>query len=713
MSALFPGDRRVWWIAAASLVLTLTVTAVWLATSHETYTGTNSVAVRSVAADLRDGEELCVPGVDLPARTGAVRVGAFWEGDSRPALALRVQNGSDTHVGRLAGARERSPVTGARPDVPIEPLTGAGRGSVCITPHGGPIRLGGMLDLPGDQQAPTVGGRPLDARIALWFLPPAGEERSLLALVPDMLERAALFRPEPIGEWTYVALLLLMWPLVAYAVARLLATRLAGTCGGLRTGLQVGAISFAVAAGWALVTPPFDAPDEPEHFAYAQSFAETGKAPEASQGRRPAYSSRAVLALDAMRIYSHVEAPDGRPPWDARAERRWHAAMDRSPGRQDDGGGYLTSTSTHSPVYYALTIPAYELADDPFSQLTLMRLVSALLGAVAAVCAFLTVRELLPRHEWAAVAAGLVVALQPMFAFISGSLNNDAGVNAAAALVIFLLVRGLRRGLSIPLALALGATLAVLPLMKGTGYAIYPAAAVGGAGMLWRRHGRAELAPYAVAAAAFGAVYLVWSAIADSFGRTTFTTPGGASPTGSGGIGAKVLTHVNGYLSYLWQVFLPKLWFMNDLHLTDWPARQIYIERGWAAFGWYAFTFPGWVYTFIAVAVIAALFLCVVTIWRERRAALARGWEIAVLATALIGVIAGVEAAYFSTTPVAVLPEQGRYAFTAMVPLAAVAVGACFALGRRHAPLAAAVLVAGLTGFSFCAQVLGFTSFYS
>jgi hypothetical protein len=712
-SALFPGDRRVWWIAAGATLLTLAVVIVWLATTHETYAGTNSVAVRSVAADVAAGEQLCVPGVDVPERTAAVRFGAFWTGSSRPELELRVRAGSATRIGRLAGGTEVSPVTGARPDVPIRPLTRAGRGSVCLTPRGGAIRLGGMLDLPGDQRAPTVDGRPLDARIALWFIPSAGEERSLLTLVPELLERAALFRPDPIGEWTYVLLILLVWPVVAYSVARLMATRLAGVSGGARTALLVAAIGFTVAASWALVTPPFDAPDEPEHFAYAQSFAETGKAPEGSPGRRPAYSSRAVAALDAMRIYSHVEAPDGRPPWDAGAERRWQARMERSPGRQDDGGGYLTSTSTHSPAYYALTVPAYELADDPFSQLLLMRLVSALLGASAAACAFLTVRELLPRHEWAALAAGLVVALQPMFAFISGSLNNDAGVNAAAALLVFLLVRGLRRGLSIPLALAIGAVLAVMPLLKGTGYAVYPAAAIGIAGMLWRRHRRSDVAPYASLAGCFGAVYLIWSTIADSFGRTTFTTPGGASPAGSGGIGDKVLIHFTGYLSYVWQVFLPKLWFMYDLHLTDWPARQIYIERGWAAFGWYAFTFPGWVYTVIAVAVIAALVLCAVTLLRERRPALARGWEIAVLATALAGVVAGVEAAYFSTTPVAILPEQGRYAFTAVVPLAAVAVGACFAFGRRRAPVVAALLLAALTGFSLCAQVLGFTSFYS
>jgi hypothetical protein len=275
------------------------------------------------------------------------------------------------------------------------------------------------------------------------------------------------------------------------------------------------------------------------------------------------------------------------------------------------------------------------------------------------------------------------------------------------------MVRALRRGLTIRLALALGACVVALPLAKGTGYAVYPAVIVGVAGMLWRRHTRADITPYAALGVSFAALYVLWSQIADSFGRTVFTTPGGASPTGAGGIGDKVVQHFTGYLSYLWQVFLPKLPFMAELQKPSWPFYDIYIERGWAAFGWYAFTFPPWVYALITVGVVGAFVLSGVTLWREPAAARSRVWELLVLATALVGVIAGVEAAYFNTFAVDNLLEQGRYAFTAIVPLAALAVGACFAFGRRRAPLVATVLVCALGMLAFCSQVLGFTSFYA
>jgi hypothetical protein len=116
------------------------------------------------------------------------------------------------------------------------------------------------------------------------------------------------------------------------------------------------------------------------------------------------------------------------------------------------------------------------------------------------------------------------------------------------------------------------------------------------------------------------------------------------------------------------------------------------------------------VYAVIVAGVIGAFLLCGVTAWRERNALRARGWEIAVLDAALV---AGVEAAYFSTEPVENLPEQGRYAFTAIVPFAAVAVGACLAFGRGRARLVAAGLVSVMRGLAFCGQLLGFTSFFA
>ena len=61
--------------------------------------------------------------------------------------------------------------------------------------------------------------------------------------------------------------------------------------------------------------------------------------------------------------------------------------------RDNDGGGYQT-TSSYGPLYYYAVAPGYLVASggSAFSQLEGVRLMSALIGALAAVFAFLTVR---------------------------------------------------------------------------------------------------------------------------------------------------------------------------------------------------------------------------------------------------------------------------------------------------------------------------------
>jgi hypothetical protein len=543
--------------------------------------------------------------------------------------------------------------------------------------------------------------------IALWFLPPKGEQRSVLGLLGRALHRAALFRPGWVGAWTYVLLLFVLEPLLWLVALRLVATRAAGRTGGARTALAVGGVAFAAAATWGLITPPFDAPDEPEHYSYVQTLAETGDLPDKAPGRHPPYSSRLTISLDTLRLYGRVQQKDERAPWTERGRT--------SAGRDDDGGGYLVASSTHAPPYYALSAAAYLAtpSHDTFSKLLSMRLLSALLAGLTAALTFLALRELLPRREWAAVAGGLLVAFQPMFGFIAGSVNNDNGVNAAAALLMFLLLRGLRRGLTWRLGLALGTTLVLLPLVKGTGYALYPAAIVAVAGMVWRRHGRPELPGYAAVAGSFVALQAAWAAIAGGLGRATFTTPGGQSPTASTGLLGGVVRHPLDYLNYVWQVFLPRLPFMKDVAIQHWPAFNIYVERGWAAFGWYAMEFPKWVYVVIAAAMLGAGALCALAVWRERGAARPQALEIAVLLLALVGVIGGVEAAYFTTQGRLTVAEQGRYAFTAMVPLAAIAVGATFAFGRRRAPVLAGAGVAAVAGLTLASHWLALTRFFT
>jgi 4-amino-4-deoxy-L-arabinose transferase-like glycosyltransferase len=710
------GDRRVWLVAAVTGALFAAAIAYYLLDDrYPTFTGTNSVGYRGPVVDVHAGQRLCVPQLVVPPRTGFVRF-KVRSGPSRPGFATQLQAGQTVIRSRIPPAPARGDLA---VDVPIPQAAGLDAdvpGRLCLTPLSGSVGVGGMANVYQDlpQTAPTLDGTPLpNARIGVWFLPPSDERHSLLSQSSDVLERATLFRPGFVGEWTYAVLLLVLLPLILVAAIRLLALAADGSAPRMGAAGAVALIAFGNAFVWVLVTPPFDTPDEIDHFAYAQSIAETGTAPEPAGGKRSPWSSEEVVALDGVRLVSYIEQPDGRPPWLPVDERAWAARERREDPVRDNGGGYQ-STSTHSPLYYSLVTPPYLLlgGQSIFSRITAMRMVSALLGALTALFAFALVLELLPRRPFLAVAAGLLVAFQPMFSFMSGAINNDMGVNAAAAALLFLLMRGLRRGLTVPLAAAIGVTLVVAPLAKGTALALYPAAALALGGMLWRRRSRADLPAYATLAAAFGLAVVAWALIAPAFDRSFFTTPGGTSPTGSGGVGTQVLENPTAYLSYLWQEFLPRLPFMTDLHPQRWPAFDIYVERGWAAFGWYAIMFPRWVYVAIAGTMLAAGALCGLAIWRERAAARPRALELTVLVVAIAGMVVGVAAAYFTPEGRSVVAEQGRYAFTVIGALAAVAIGACVAFGRGLIVTAATVMVAAMMSLSVASLLLALSGFY-
>ena len=719
MRRLVPGDRRVWLAGGGVLAAVLIVLAVYLARPGIHYTGTNSVGVRSMVTDVGDGKRLCIPELRIPGGTARAELTATWNGERMPRFRVeRWTGGSRAYRG---ATQPTGPLPGAGPAALVvdigETPSGTERlnSSVCITPVGGATSIGGTAGIQADQSAPTLAGSPIESRVAVRFLPSAGERQTYLDLLGKAFDRAALFRPGVVAPWWYAAIFFVVAPLLWFFSLRTLAVASRGEARAPRIALTVALVAVVNAAAWALITPAWQGPDEPDHFAYLQTLAEQGELPDKQPGGAGAFSSRSVVALDATRTYSVVGLSDTKPPWLPADEERYRERLAESPGSEDDGGGYLVSTSAHLPGYYGLVLPGYLLADSQstFSELTAMRLISALLAGLAALCTFLTVRELAPRRLWLVAAAGFLVAFQPMVAFMFGVLNNDAGVNAAAALLVYLLVRGLRRGLTVPLAAALGITLALLTTMKGTGAALYPAAAFALIGMLWRRHRVADLAGYATLALTAVGIYGLRRAVVSALEPEPIPGAGPASVAAAANVLDRVLDQPGLYISYTWQMFLPRLLFMNDLHVQRWPAFDVFIQNGWAAFGWVAIHFPQWVYYVIAVVSLAAGALCVIAVVRRRRTALRLGWELGTLLLVLAGVAFGVEAAYFTGQPRPVPAEQGRYIFTALVPLAAIAVGASLAFRDRVAVVVASGLVAATMGFGYASQFLTLGGFFT
>lgn len=722
-----PGDRRVWTTAAVVLGVMAIITLVSLLKPREVVIGSNAVAPRDAGIVVDGGQELCNARIRVPSGTQRIRYSIDTRTDPKPAMTLEVKLWeSKDHRGTggavLRGSRPEVDEPGLRnvditldravPDTP----DGYTMADLCLTPKTGTIYPWGRTLQGNADRTPTLDGKPTAPfRISYAFLAKDHVERSMLAQLGTIFGRAAMWRAGWVGTWTYWLIFFGVLPLLIYGGVRLLAT--ASGLSLRRAGTGVVVLTIGMAATWALISPTFQTPDESEHFGAVQYFAETGEwVDSAPVEGRIQWSSQEAVAIDATRELTVFERQNARMPWLEAYEKAWQD-RDKNHGKglpKDNGGGYHPAVSAHSPAYYALMSPAYLLARDhsPYAQVLAVRWMNAILGGFTALFAFLAVGELLTRRREIAVAGGLMVGFAPMFSFIAGAINNDNSVNLACAALVWLCVRGLRRGLTWRLAIALGVVLALTPIFKATGYELYPSTLFAVAFMLWRGKGlRSTWIGGAAAVAGFAAITLVWGEVASSFGRDVLTTPGGTSPTGVGG-----LTDIKRYASWMWQVLVPfKLPGLRDLTVMRWPFFDIYIREAFGAFGWYAIKFTQLAYVLILVvcAFTAGLGARLAVIeWRTVKARLP---EALFLISVPVAVVFAVEAAYtnLGNVPFDGTPEQGRYVFPAIAAIATLAAVATLGAGRRRATIVATTFVCLLVGTTAAGMWLTFQSFYT
>jgi hypothetical protein len=722
-ASIVAGDRRIWLTAAIAAVPLIAVIVLYCVHPRNYYTGSNNVEVYTYVAQTPAGERVCVPGLDVPSDTRRIRLQLLSQTTTRPTLHMVLTPagaGPSVHSTLEPTTVPPNRISTALFPVSRLPASVADKPATMCLSAAGLVNWGGTPFLaPARVDAPTIGGRPIAARVAVWYLPDAGARRSYLSRASEILSRASLFRAGAVGPWLYVVILLLVLPGLALASVRTLALAVgrSGSSSGVR---RLATCVFAIAAinfmCWSLITPPFQAPDEVDHFAYTQSLVERGEAPSRDPASpRGRWSSAEGVALEDMSFLTDRQVGDTFVPWSQWQDTAYRLDTHRLHPSAGDGGGNETA-ALHGAVYYAALAPAYALASDsPLAQLTLMRFASAVIGALVVLFAFLIVRELAPGRQWLAVLAALLIAYEPMYGFISGSVNNDVGVNAAAAALELLLILILRRGVTVRLGLLAGSLLVVLPIIKGTAYSLYPVAALVLLVTLVRHHRRIDLPGWAALVLSGVAILIASRALGGIFHSVAATGAGTPAEAGTvKGAVSEAIAHPGGYLSYVWQVFLPRLSFMAA-HFEPgvWPAFVIFVERGWGAFGWYDVFFPVWVYVVIVVVMLSVPLLALLAALREWAYVRRNALTAAALILMPLAVVAGFEGAFFTMGKRPAIAEFGRYAFPAIAPLAVLVVGCLHAFGRRWVLFAGVSLLVAMLGLSYASQLLTLTAFYA
>lgn len=481
----------------------------------------------------------------------------------------------------------------------------------------------------------------------------------------------------------------------------------AGRLRGLPTAAWICAlVAFLNAACWSVISPPFQLPDEPSHFAYAQHLAQTGHLPSSGSQAFPEAERAAMNYLLQQKVRFSPEYHTIGSLAQQRTLERWLSLplSRRQPGAAGEA-------ATEPPLYYALETVPYLLGSGGtlLDSLALMRLLSALCGALTALFCFLFLRETLPGARWAWTVGGLAVALAPTVAMMSGAVNPDALLFAVSSALFYCLARAFRRGLTRRLALTIGAVLAAGCLTKLIFLGLLPGALVALA-LLTVRQARVSgaaawgsLALALLACAVPVGLYLLDDALS---GRSTvqFLANGVAQK------GDRGHTGVLSELAYIWQLYLPRLPGMaTALHGIS--GEQIWFERLVGRYGWLDTTFPAWVVkaALLPAALAAVLLARGVVIYR--RALWRRRAEIAIYALLCLGVLGVVGASDYRG------PAPGEYLqLRYLLPLAAVGAAALTlaarGAGRRWETLAGAFLVLLVLAHDVFSQLLVISRYY-
>ncbi|HTA97406.1 MAG TPA: DUF2142 domain-containing protein [Solirubrobacteraceae bacterium] len=449
-------------------------------------------------------------------------------------------------------------------------------------------------------------------------------------------------------------------------------------------------MAFLNAACWSLITPPFQAPDEPDHFAYVQQLAETGSLPSSpAEG----YSEEENVALQGLKQKAIFLSPTAHTI----SLRSEQVRLDNelaAPFAKRGAGGAGTATS-EPPLYYALQTIPYGLGSGGtiLERLELMRLLSAVMAALTALFVFLFLREALPGAPWAWTVGGLGVALAPSLGFISGAVNPDTMLFAVCAALFYCFARAFRRGLTPRLALMIGGVMAVGFLTKLNFLGLAPGALLGLV-LLARREGRTlgHAAYYRLLAPCLLIGFspaILYALVNMASGHPTL----GIISKAFGGVigGHASIPHE---LSYIWQLYLPRLPWMHSYFGELFTTRQIWFNGQVGLYGWLDTVFPGWVYDVVLLPVALIGVLCVRELVIGRTVLRARATELIIYAAMSFGVLMLVGISGYQN--ISLYPTEfaePRYVLPMLALWGAVLALAARGAGRRWGPVAGVLIV--------------------
>jgi Predicted membrane protein (DUF2142) len=693
---------------AVALALLAGAIYVVLSGSPPTVAGRHPIPTRNLAALASGRRSTCQNGGTIPRHTSAIRLP--FSGNFGPRVSISVSSGDQ----RLISAEQaagwgpaQALVVPLDDDVP-GPIP---RAVICVT-LGPPV---GTFQINS-----TKSGTHLE------YLRPGA--RSWLSRASSVAYHMGLGRAAS-GVWVVFLVLALMIGIVALVArlefgggatsvqspakasagpSKLLRSAIAGLWRAPNAAEICVLVAFLNAVCWSVITPPFQVPDEPSHFAYTQQLAENKQLPTSGGSDLSPEEEVVLRDLHQARVSLH---PENHTISSGAEQRRLQKDLARGLSRK--GGGGAEGAASDPPLYYLLEVVPYELgsAATLLDQLELMRLLSALMAGLTALFVFLFVREVVPAVPWAWVVGGLSVALAPLLGFMSGAVNPDSMLFAVSAAVFYCLARGFRRGLTRRLAIVIGALTAAGFLTKLNFIGLAPGAILGlivltirAARTVGRRNALLSLGIALGIAASPAVLYSVANLLSNHpvLGIVS-TTLGHGTPSRS------ILDEI----SYTWQFYLPRLPGMTNYFPGISTTRDLWFNKLVGFYGWLDTPFPAWVDNLALVPAGLLAVLLLHALIRAHAALREHLVELLVYGTMVVGLMALIGASdYLKRSTEGLDFAQPRYLLP-LLPLVGVALAlVARGVGRRWGPSVGALIVVLFLAHDAFSQLQVVSRFY-
>ncbi len=421
---MFGRAERLGAASATAAVILLLIAATLVALSRS---GPGDVTLRIgggpyTPIPIEPGQNLCQPFAVVPSGTVAARYRVLPD-SALPRITLIAPDGGLT---RLSPLRRTNPTTAVTPIPAAIPRDRVGGWRLCA--RGAQPAGSGMLGLGGAPGLALTG-----PRLGSW-----------LGALPTLTSRVSVGRARVLGGAALPVSLVLLGVAIALATLVLTRSRVALPVD-RRTVVLVAGVALSLSSAFAVLTPPFQAPDEGAHQQYVEYLVANKAVPGTPTTER--FGPELGAYMGGTGFAQAFQRKDGRPAWTAAEQQQLERALAMSRGRPVPNG--WSTASSQPPLYYAAVATVSTIVGgDARDRLLIGRLLSALLVAFALVGAMVFARATVPSAGGLVAIGGLIVATNPLFAFLGGALNPDAALFAAASWAFAGLAVAWREGLT-------------------------------------------------------------------------------------------------------------------------------------------------------------------------------------------------------------------------------------------------------------------------